>query len=286
MPIRSRAKFATEASRGASVLMESAVTSGSGAESVRAFLKRLRSYRNVLTVLFVFLLIYSQRHWLVAWVDHPIEEIVINGDMRYLSQTEIAQKLQSVVGASFMLTDLEEVKRSAESLPWVASARITRLWPAKFQIDVVEQTPIVRWNAVSFLNPRGDVFTPEQGVGPNDLVSLRANMDTSLAQRQEMLATLAETQSLLEDAGFALTVMEQDARGTWTIWLENGPRVALGAPPFDEKIERLAQVWEYTPGDAKQQIEAIDTRYPNGVAVKWQEASFADSKDVANKSSK
>ena len=114
MPLRNRAKLATEA-RGASVTLDPVAAGGNGAESVRRFLARLRAYRNVITLAVIVLLTYSQRHWLIAWIDHPIEQIVVQGETRYLAPQSVERVMTNWYGTSFMMTDLEEVKRAAEA---------------------------------------------------------------------------------------------------------------------------------------------------------------------------
>ncbi len=275
MPLRNRAKLATDA-RGASVSLEGVVSAGNGAESVRRFLSRLRAYRNVITVAVLLLVGYSQRHWVIAWVDHPIELISVQGETRYLAPHSIERALASWSGASFMMSNLEEVKAHAEALPWVAQARVTRLWPGELRVDVREQIPFVAWNEGAYLNPTGEIFRPEGNADIGGLVHLHGPESTTLQGRQAMLGTLADVRAQLQSHGFELAALTQDARGTWTASLHEGPRVALGDAPFEEKIERLAQVWEYSPQDAKKQIELIDTRYPNGVAVKWRETEVAE----------
>ncbi len=281
MPLRSRAKLATE-TRGASVVLD-ASPGGQGAESVRVFLQRVRANRSVITLLLVLMLAYSQRHWVVAWVDHPIDNIAVQGQLRYASNTAIQQSLDGWLQGSFMLTDLQEIKVAAEAHPWVDNARVTRLWPGALRIDVSEQEPSVIWNDTGYLNPRGEIFQPQDSIVVPGLIQLRAPADASLAARQSMLSTLSALQQDLAVQGFGLTAAMQDARGTWRIRLVQGPEVALGSAPFDDKLERLAEVWAFTPADARSRIEAIDTRYPNGVAVRWQEIQVADSRDVGRK---
>lgn len=270
MPLRNRAKLATEA-RGASVTLDPVAAGGNGAESVRRFLARLRAYRNVITLAVIVLLTYSQRHWLIAWIDHPIEQIVVQGETRYLAPQSVERVMTNWYGTSFMMTDLEEVKRAAEALPWVHEARVTRLWPGKLQVDVREQIPFVVWNETAYLNPQAEVFRPEEGTVIPGLVRLNGPESATLQERQTMLKVMADVSQQLDQHAFQLTALTRDARGTWRAHLGQGPQVALGEAPFDEKIERLAQVWEYSTEEAKSQIEAIDTRYPNGVAVKWRD---------------
>ena len=75
--------------------------------------------------------------------------------------------------------------------------------------------------------------------------------------------------------------LSQNLRGAWELKLSNGIDVTLGhidsagdtRKSLDDKLERVGKLLMPTSNIAIDSIERLDTRYPNGIAVKWKEKS-------------
>jgi len=90
------------------------------------------------------------------------------------------------------------------------------------------------------------------------------------------LGELHATITQLQAHELGLRYLEMNARGSWRLTLSNDIVVALGAPPFEDKIERMAAVLEGASQENQARIKAIDARYPNGLAIEWKASVNTD----------
>jgi cell division septal protein FtsQ len=73
----------------------------------------------------------------------------------------------------------------------------------------------------------------------------------------------------------------QSLRGAWEVKLSNGIDVTLGhidlagatRKSLDDKLERVGKLLMPKSNVAIDDIERLDTRYPNGIAVQWKAKS-------------
>lgn len=254
--------------RGASVMRDDAAGSGF---SLVDMLKEIKTHLSLVMGLSLMLGLYLSKGYLVALIDHEISEITVQGELRQLSSGDVSSKVSPWLESSFLTADLEEIKAEVDSLPWVYRSTVSRVWPGRITINATEQTPIASWNGDSYLNAAGGVFTPEALTWNAQLPALIGPADSSLATKTEMITRLSELELLLASHQLSLRSLELKARGVWELQLTDGIRVALGAPPFEGKVERIAAVLDGAALDTRQRMQAIDTRYPNGLAIKWKD---------------
>jgi len=249
------------------------------AESMR-LLKRIMFVVMVLTVLLV---LQNQKAVLIQLVDHPIAQLKVKGEFKSLKAEQVRGSLSGVIGSGFLMTDLLRIKARVEQLPWVHSAMVKRVWPGEIQLTVQEQVPVSYWNQNSFINAQGHVFSPKaidlnfelpQLVGVNELHS---------EQRIEMLKLLGHINSEIKQYGVSVQELELKSRGVWEAQLNNKIQVALGVihgvdnrqeKKLNAKLERVGKIFTNGQRIELDQIEKIDARYPNGVAIKWKKVSL------------
>lgn len=232
--------------------------------------KAIRPYLGLIIGLALVLTIYLLRAQLVAFVDHDIEKVSVKGELRHLGRTEVSGVVAPWLGSSFLMADLEGIKSKTLDLPWANSVTVSRKWPAEIVIHVTEQVPVTQWGENAYLNANGEVFKPASLVWTAPLIGLVGPEDSSLVVRQGMLAQVQAVQQLLnEHSELTMRALEFKARGVWAMTLDDGIRVDLGRPPFDIAIERLVTVLGGAASETRARIEAVDTRYPNGLAIKW-----------------
>ena len=107
--------------------------------------------------------------------------------------------------------DLEDLRERIEALPWVASARVSRIWPDTLAVKVVERQPYARWGQGQMIDRNSEVFTPNADEIPQDLPLLSAppgHEPEAAMVYEDLRARLAG--SLFEPTGLVL-----DARGEW-----------------------------------------------------------------------
>lgn len=208
-------------------------------------------------------------------LDQQITGVEIEGDLHGLSREEVQQSLDGVIGHSFFATDLSEVKQQIERQPWVESAAVRRVWPDQLAIDIREEKPVAYWNGKGLIARSGHVIQPRNPevagslprlAGPDDRVGEVVKLARSMAndlQRQQL--------------GFA--GLQLAKRGAWTLRLANGIEVALGRDQVQARFQRFLTVYQARLASRAPEIERVDVRYSNGVAVRWRQVEKTPEKN-------
>jgi cell division protein FtsQ len=209
------------------------------------------------------------------------DDVTVEG-YHYLSRDEFLNVLGFPppgtlrAGTNIFRLSLSEKRKQVESIPWVRSASLTRAYPHRLVLRVVERTP------VAFVSVGGHVrLVDEDGVllekperAAFDFPVL-TGLDTadSLAERKARLALYQK---------FDGQVAEEVARAGWLIsevdlsdvddlkaLLVQGPetlRVDFGNNNFQERFKNfLALLPEVRKTNAK--IDSVDMRYHNQIVV-------------------
>lgn len=218
---------------------------------------------------FTIAILASLLPWLVGQgvsaLDNPITHIQVTGNLHGIDRHSLETELQPFLGRSYFATDLTRVKSYVEAQPWVESAAVSRVWPDGLTVDVVEQQPVAYWNGSSLINGHGEVFTPTNPQVAGNLPHL-----TGPQGRGADVLSMAQTLShSLAAQGLTLAGLSLEERGSWTLQLGNGIQVVLGKDPVDARFNRFLTVYRQELASRADQVERIDARYANGVAVQW-----------------
>ena len=199
--------------------------------------------------------------------DHEITSIEVRGQVNYLKPKVLREQLDRHLGEGFISLNLGEVKESVESMPWVYSASLQRQWPGTLIVYVKEQYPVAVWNKNFYLNAYGEVFEPR------DVFVIEGIPDLSglLGQEKDVLQRYVNYRDRLADSGAILSELSLEPRGAWRIALRSGVSIKLGRDPADAKLDRFIKAYQQGLKGQVEEIESIDARYTNGIAVRWKE---------------
>ena len=65
---------------------------------------------------------YEGAQRLLPYADRPITKINVQGDLSYISQQAVQQRIAPYVAASFFTIDLAAMRSELEKMPWIAHA--------------------------------------------------------------------------------------------------------------------------------------------------------------------
>ncbi len=201
-----------------------------------------------------------------TWLDQPIEEIVLVGDYLNFSQQEVARLAQPYLAAGFLSVDLEGLVATIETADWVESAAVSRVWPNRLQIQIVEYQPVMRLSDIGLLSESGQVIRAPARTDYSGLpLVFSEQTEPSLLMTQFRILALA-----LDQADLHIHELHQRASGDWFVRLDNGVGVELGSTDLRQKIQRVIRVWQFELQDMEQRVAYIDARYTHGLVVGWQ----------------
>ncbi|AMW81595.1 Cell division protein FtsQ [Pseudomonas yamanorum] len=213
---------------------------------------------------------YEGAQRLLPYADRPITKISVQGDLSYISQQAVQQRIAPFVASSFFTIDLAGMRSELEQMPWIAHAEVRRVWPDQVTIRLEEQLPVARWGDGQLLNNQGQAFAPREVANYEHLPQL---FGPQRAQQQVMQQYQALSQ-MLRPLGFSIARLELRERGSWFLTTgagSSGPGIELllGRGNLVEKMRRFIAIYEKTLKEQITNIASIDLRYANGLAVGW-----------------
>jgi len=234
-----------------------------------------RYWRTVvlLTLLVVFIGIGSSAlRELWNWLNQPVAEIRMAGATRHLDKTALAQTLAGGLSSPLLQLDLKQIQDQLIGDPWVHRASVRRQWPPSLEVQLEEEVPVARWGDKGLLNHQGDIFWPE--LKPEYRVLPRLNGPAHETVR--IMQQFHDLNRMFSNDGLSLIGLTLETRGAWTLELDNGIRIVAGREQLVPRLRRFLNIYRLSLADKAEQIEQIDIRYTNGVAVSWRAGAGQD----------
>jgi cell division protein FtsQ len=151
-----------------------------------------------------------------------------------------------------------------ESHPWIERAFVRRRWPSGIEVKVIEEVPVARWGDKNFLNSKGEILD----LNNRNLSSLPLLTGVEDSERL-IMNTYREIILLLRPAGLKITELSYNNQGVWKLTLSNGLEILIGRDQIIEKIRRFLIIWMATLKSSSNDMDGVDIRYDNGIAVRW-----------------
>ena len=239
---------------------------------------RMAALRLVLVVVAVVAALYQAAGLVLTTGALSVRHISIDGNTR-MSRGAIAGVLEELDGASILTVDLEAWRQRLRRLPWVADARVRRIFPSTIRVVVEEREPIGigRLGDQLFLVDRTGTIIDEFGPGyaaldlpvidglsagtrgGSTLVDpIRAALAGRLLRSLERSPHLVKRISQIDvaDPRDAAVILEGDAAV-----------VRLGHELFAERLQSYVDVAEALR-DTVDDIDYVDLRFGHRVYVR------------------
>ena len=204
--------------------------------------------------------------WLRDPATLPLQTVELEGRLEQVRGEAVREVVAPHARSGFFAVDVAAVRRAVEELPWVAEARVRRIWPDRLGIQVVEHRPLARWGEDGVVSREGTLFRPPGGTIPEALPTFRGPE----ALAADMVERFEELTQTLEGTGLSLQGLAADRRRAWRLELDNGIEVVLGRDARHDRLQRFLASWSETLQPMADRIEAVDLRYTNGFAVRWE----------------
>lgn len=225
----------------------------------------VRSFLVVSAASLVCIAIYVGKGFMEKASARPINHISVEGTFRYLSKQSVSKIVSPMVKDGFLQLPLDEIKSSLEENPWVQQAIVSRRWPDRFFISIIEEQAIARWGKVGFLNQRGEIVSVEQNAYLDDLPLLLGNP----GQEKLIMLYYQQLTQLLRSYDMKISEFYCDELMSWHLTLASGLNITIGKDQVTEKMQRFLDVYKRTLEKQIDNIAGVDLRYGNGLSVQW-----------------
>ena len=194
----------------------------------------------------------------------PIKTVRVYG-MNRTDRQEIQELLTPLVNRGFFTVNIEYIHDRLQQMPWISKLSVRRIWPDQIEVTVVEKNAVARWNQTSLLSEGGEIFSPKQETYPLNL-PLLVGPD---GQQMVMLEYLTQINKLLAPLHSKVSYLELTPFFTWKLTLNNGITLQVGHKDILTRLDHFVKVYPKIVGNRASDVEYIDLRYPNGMAVRW-----------------
>ena len=152
----------------------------------------------------------------VDWID-------VSGAER-LSAEDVAERIGMPVGGSLASLDLEAARTALEADPWIASARLHRLWPNRIAVVIEERQPLALWQVEGVHHVIDQTGTVIDAAAPADFADLPRVVGAGAnAHAAPMLALVLRDETLARRVSHLIFVGER----RWSLRLTSGGEVLL-----------------------------------------------------------
>lgn len=205
----------------------------------------------------------------ITWSAKPVAHVSIEGEFTFIDSEQVAGLVYEALDSSFVRLDLRKIQQHLQQQAWIDYAAVSRRWPDSLEVRIKEHQPIARWGALGVLNQRGEVILLSDSSDLEGLPVL-TGPDASSQKVMEQYQALSQ---LLRKHGLDVKGLQADATLAWTLTLDNDLPIVIGRDQVMEKVGRFLLVYQQQLKQRLGEIERIDVRYSNGVAIGWKQVT-------------
>lgn len=207
------------------------------------------------------LLAYGLLAWLVSLPVFALQKLEVRGELRHVGEDGIRLVAHRGVRGNFFTVGLADVRTAFEKLPWVREARVSRRWPDTLVVELVEHTPLARWNSGELVSTDGEVFN---AAADADLPSLSGFAGSG----REVTEAYRRYGEKLAPLGLHIRELSLSPRRAWRLKTDSGMEIALGREDGESRLQRFAAQYKEISERLGAAPAYVDLRYADGFAVR------------------
>lgn len=238
--------------------------------------RTMNTITRLLAGVLVLALAYAGYRWIARQPMFNLQRVQVQGaggkPLRYVDAATVRSSALPRIRGNFFSVDLNAARAAFETVPWVKHASVRREWPNRLVVQVEEYVALGTWGGQEgrLVSVDGLLFTANLAEAEEEgTLPVLEGPDESAA---EVAQRFADLRAWLEPLELAPRELSLSSRYAWTAKLENGIELNLGRVheqrEMQARIDRLASVYPQLASALPGRIEAIDLRYPNGLALR------------------
>jgi cell division protein FtsQ len=218
-------------------------------------------------VLCAFLLTGRLGYYYLSSADYfPITTIKVAASYEHVTHKELESVLAKYIGESFFTLPVNELQNELNSMSWVDTATVERVWPNTLKIKLVEKKPVAIWGK-ALMTGDGRLFN--EGAIPEGLQL--PQLKGPLSQQEEVLQVYEKLSKILTAYGLKASGMHLRDNQSWVLLMNNGVKIYLGKNRLTTRLLRFCKAYPAVFAQKADQLSSVDLRYPRGMAVQWKQ---------------
>jgi len=212
---------------------------------------------------------------MIVWLRIlPVESVTLAAPLVRVMPQEVADALQGRMNGNFLTLSLTRIRSSLESLPWVKSASVRRVWPNRLDITLTEQRPVARWgnSGREWVNVEGDTFAAILPLHLQATLKELPQLSGPSRTSAYLLNYYRESRQLLAPLGLTPVSITLSERLALEMRLSNGMLLKLGREEMDgissmRRLKKFVAAYPRFVATRQQLPASVDLRYSNGFAL-------------------
>ncbi|HAU3762466.1 TPA: FtsQ-type POTRA domain-containing protein [Legionella pneumophila] len=196
----------------------------------------------------------------------PITTIKVAATYEHITHKELENVLAKYLDASFFLLSVKGLQSELNSMSWIDTAYVERVWPDTLKIKLTEKKPVAIWGD-ALMTRDGKLFN--QGSVPSDLDIPKLKGPQS--QQLEVLQVYEKLSKLLSSYGLNASGLYLRDNQSWVLLLNHSVKIYLGKKELEERLLRFCKAYPAVFAEKADQLAGVDLRYPRGMAVQWKQ---------------
>jgi cell division protein FtsQ len=199
-------------------------------------------------------------------MNSPVQVVRVSGELSQPERDAVKAAVLQRLDGGLLGISLDDVVEGVLALSWPREVRVRRVWPGIVDVKVTKDTFVARWGGGGVLNSGGHVV--DSAGPPDESLPLIRCANANGARAMQIFQMLGQ---VLADTPLKVAEVEEDALGEWRVTFTNELTVSLGHEELLERVERFSHVYRKVIEERIAQVDHVDARYRNGVAVSWRE---------------
>jgi len=206
------------------------------------------------------------------YVNQPVTEVELTGELARVNQSRLRKRVQENISGGLLTMDMASLDSAVQELDWVYRAEIKKRWPQRLVVNVIEERPVARWGEIGYLAESGMLVKSPLFSDLDDLPVF----DVQVNAPHRTLEIFYDIYAAMMVTGVGIRELRQSEFGSWSMVMENGSHIILGKENLMTRMHRVIHTWQRLSAEHINELEAIDARYSNGVAVKYRQQLVHD----------
>ena len=212
--------------------------------------------------------------WLMRTPAFNIGRIVVEGEMVHNNAVTLRANVAPVLKGNFFTVDLKAAQHAFEQAPWVEEAQVRREYPNGLRVILKEHVAEAFWGpetGTGLVDKSGKVFEANLGELDRDGLPRLQGPEGSAVRVLQMYRLL---DPLLEPLKVGVDSLTLNARGSWSMTLDNNASLELGGGTAEDVSQRVQRFVRTLPQITSQYqrtaeaVESADLRYEDGYALR------------------
>ncbi|QYR52677.1 cell division protein FtsQ/DivIB [Lysobacter soyae] len=197
----------------------------------------------------------------------PLRTLRVEGQVTREHALELQRALAPHAKKGFFAIRVPETQQDVARLPWIDKVEVRKRWPDVIEVQITENNPFAFWGKDQLVSTRGTLYPRSKGIA---LPKGMPQLDGDPRYVGAALALYAKSQDLFAATGNRVRALNADARGSWSLTLQNGVQVVVGRHDAESRIARFAGILPKLAAEQPNRVlERADLRYTNGFALRW-----------------